>query len=326
LTELLKTTLTSLVESQDIDFVSVTARTKTLESFLSKATKDKYTDPTEEIFDICAARVITYVEADIERVTALIRRSFTVLPEHSPDKGVELGIDRTGYRSVHLVCEFGQARCALPEFEQYAKMRFEIQVRTALQHAWAEIEHDRQYKVSGVLPSHLRRRFHVLAGVLELADREFDAIVKEIDVYAREVASKAEAGDLAIEINSTSLLKFFPSYLRKHGIPSVRSVDADGVSKVIDELHKFGISTLEGLRNLLSPEFLATYAKIRGSVTLPGTVRAAMMCQDIDRYLDDAWQGHWTSATRHMVTILTQRYGPERVREALTARKIGMEE
>ena len=53
-----------------------------------------------------------------------------------------------------------------------------MQIRTVLQHAWAEFEHDIRYK--GVVPEeHARdfdRRFTLAAGLLELADREFATI------------------------------------------------------------------------------------------------------------------------------------------------------
>jgi hypothetical protein len=54
----------------------------------------------------------------------------------------------------------------------------QVQVRTILQHAWAEFEHDIRYK--GTVPEEhgadLDRRFSLAAGLLELADGEFSAI------------------------------------------------------------------------------------------------------------------------------------------------------
>ena len=51
-------------------------------------------------------------------------------------------------------------------------------MRTVLQHAWAEFEHDIRYK--GTIPDEhardLDRRFTLAAGLLELADREFSTI------------------------------------------------------------------------------------------------------------------------------------------------------
>ena len=54
----------------------------------------------------------------------------------------------------------------------------QVQIRTVLQHAWAEFEHDIRYK--GTVPDeHARdfdRRFTLAAGLLELADQEFSTI------------------------------------------------------------------------------------------------------------------------------------------------------
>jgi hypothetical protein len=74
---------------------------------------------------------------------------------------------RWGYASRHLLVGV--------EGEQQPAS---IQVRTVLQHAWAEFEHDIRYK--GSIPAEhvpdLDRRFTLAAGLLELADREFTAI------------------------------------------------------------------------------------------------------------------------------------------------------
>jgi ppGpp synthetase/RelA/SpoT-type nucleotidyltranferase len=313
-----------LVESQEIDYISVSARTKTLDSFLAKAAQDKYTDPSREIFDIVAARIVTYVESDIQRVVDTIERSFQVFREHSPDKSAELGVDRAGYRSVHLVCEFGNARCQLPEFEQYGGVKFEIQIRTALQHAWAEIEHDRQYKVAGILPSHLRRRLYILAGVLELADREFDGLVKEIDSYARDVARKTEKGELDIELNSTSVAEFVPEHLRMSGFPELREGSPDSVALGIEELRNFGVTTLAAVKDLLSPPVLQQLGAEPDDQTLVGLFRSAMMLQDLERYLEKSWQEHWGVIHSDSAELLFEKYGRERVISLLESHGIGI--
>jgi len=82
----------------------------------------------------------------------------------------------------------------------------EIQVRTVLQHAWAEIEHDIQYKSTITIPTEIRRRFVALAGMLEIADREFQGI-QDSDLEFREEARKSvQRGDLdAVEITPDAL-------------------------------------------------------------------------------------------------------------------------
>jgi ppGpp synthetase/RelA/SpoT-type nucleotidyltranferase len=150
-------TIRTLVQNDRIDVIDVTHRAKSRTSFAEKIKRKRYNNPQLEMTDLAGIRVITLIERDIERVSRLIETSFNVHAEFSADKSADLGPDRFGYRSVHFVCDVGAARSLLPEFLPYANMLFEVQIRTALQHAWAEIEHDRSYKFSGELPSKLKR-------------------------------------------------------------------------------------------------------------------------------------------------------------------------
>lgn len=141
----------------------------------------------------------------------------------------------------------------LPEFAPYEGLTFEIQVRTVLQHAWAEIEHDRSYKFSGVLPTPIQRRLNLLAGVLEIVDREFVVLANEIDRYADEVAQKTRAGNLDVEINSTSIQQYL--MLKIHELKTIKielTKDVDLFEVSILELRDFGIQTLEELDSLVA--------------------------------------------------------------------------
>jgi hypothetical protein len=50
---------------------------------------------------------------------------------------------------------------------------FEVQVRSILEHAWAEIDHEVRYKSGVDYPEDVRRRFAAIAGALEILDHEF---------------------------------------------------------------------------------------------------------------------------------------------------------
>src|SRR6266571_8912376 len=95
-------------------------------------------------------------------------------------------------------------------------MRFEIQVRTILQYAWAEFEHDRNYKFAGVPPREIKRRISILSGNLELIDREFDNIAHEIESYAATVEKRIESGDIVVPIDSTSLMIYLKRRFASH--------------------------------------------------------------------------------------------------------------
>jgi hypothetical protein len=66
-------------------------------------------------------------------------------------------------------------------------LKAEIQIRSILQHAWAEIEHDLGYKSKYSIPFNLRRRFSRLSGLLELADEEFNNLRAELRKYKEKI-------------------------------------------------------------------------------------------------------------------------------------------
>jgi len=92
--------------------------------------------------DMAGIRVITYLDSDARKAAEIIKQLFEIVPGQSVDKAQELGTDRGGYRSIYVVGRLGQDRLALPENKKFENFCFEIQIRTILQHAWAEFEHD----------------------------------------------------------------------------------------------------------------------------------------------------------------------------------------
>ncbi|NOU31671.1 MAG: GTP pyrophosphokinase family protein [Polyangiaceae bacterium] len=174
---------------------SVTMRLKARGSLARKLSRpDRTYGRLWDVTDVIGLRVITYFEDGVDRVGELVEARLPVDFVHSVDKRS----DRSsfGYRSLHYVCR-------LPEIP--GDVRCEIQVRTMLEHAWAEIEHDLGYKSEEVVPAVVRRRLQRLAGLLELADQEFGSIRRELDVYARDLPTRmAEAGE-AIPLDRLSL-------------------------------------------------------------------------------------------------------------------------
>ena len=85
---------------------------------------------------------------------------------------------RFGYSSRHLLVAVDPVKGVPAAYETLKGRSASVQVRTILQHAWAEFEHDVRYK--GTIPEEhvpdLDRRFTLAAGLLELADREFSEI------------------------------------------------------------------------------------------------------------------------------------------------------
>ncbi len=174
--------VTSILDEAGINYLSVTGRAKSVASFAAKATRSvgdrpAFTDPLREITDQIGVRVITYVLSDVQAVADLLNDQVVVHDDR--DMGQETASEgRFGYASRHLLIELSSARAAQPAYELLRGRQAQVQIRTVLQHAWAEFEHDIRYK--GTIPDEhvpdFDRRFTLAAGLLELADREFSTI------------------------------------------------------------------------------------------------------------------------------------------------------
>ena len=113
---------------------------------------------------------------DVDKIAKVIQDEFEVDEVNSVDKREILDPDRFGYLSLHYVIKLNDKRISLPEYKRFKDLKIEIQIRSILQHAWAEIEHDLGYKSKHSVPRKVRRNFSRLASLLELADEEFDKI------------------------------------------------------------------------------------------------------------------------------------------------------
>jgi putative GTP pyrophosphokinase len=204
------------LKKDGINIHSVQARAKDPASFGRKAAipsetnpnSPKYKDPLNDITDLAGVRIITHFPGTLLLVDRLLSDEFEVVEKSN--KGLELlEEERFGYQSIHYLVRVKPERTRLAEYARFANTIVEVQVRTILQHAWAEIEHDIQYKSSKTIPSEIRRRFMALAGMLEVADREFQAIQdadREIQDHAKTMVQRGDLGGIEITPNS---LKFF---------------------------------------------------------------------------------------------------------------------
>ena len=270
--------LVQALKASDIPVNSVEARAKEPESLGTKAETPsendplapKYRHPLNEITDLAGVRIITFFPRSVESVGECIRKEFEVL-EHTDLSRTLLQEERFGYLSEHYLVRLSSKRTALPEYRSHFDLVAEIRVRTILQHAWAEIEHDIQYKSSITIPNTIRRRFMALAGVLEIADREFQAIQDEDKLLKQHARTSVEKGVLAqVEITADALrshldrrvgsdarysefrYKYMARILRRLGFTTFDQVDAciedydgDQLSRIVWERRQGSIARLE---------------------------------------------------------------------------------
>lgn len=130
-----------------------------------------------EITDVIGIRIIAYFQDDVDVIKKALSDVFGIDRINSIDKRNQVG-NSFGYASLHLVASLGRPygfKGKLYGPELYGGLRFEIQIRTILEHAWAEIEHDIGYKseLAAGLSIPIKRGLSRLAAVLETVDVEF---------------------------------------------------------------------------------------------------------------------------------------------------------
>ena len=178
--------LREALERNGLIVTAVETRIKTEESLAGKlALKGTKYATLSDITDILGARIITFYTDDVDRIAAMAEQLFEIDWANSVDKRKLHQLDSFGYNSLHYICR-------LPGYDY----RFELQLRTTLQHAWAAINHDNGYKSGVEIPREYLRRMNRLAGMLEMADDEFSRIRTEINDYRRRVQQLVQNGQL----------------------------------------------------------------------------------------------------------------------------------
>jgi ppGpp synthetase/RelA/SpoT-type nucleotidyltranferase len=290
LSKKIESLLSEVFEINNSSYHLISSRTKAIDSVRDKGKSDKYKDPIREIQDFSGIRVITYVEDEISIICKLIEDNFDIDFTNSSNKSDALGVDRVGYKSVHYVASLKSERLKLPEYKQFEGKVFELQIRTILQHAWAEIEHDRNYKFSGKLPDNISRRFKIVAGVLEMADREFNNISQEIDVISESTKEATNSGNLNIPITSVSMSQFLQNSFSEQ-LSSDYDFRADHEAKGINELELCGITKLDKFSQIFTQDvkdlyFLMVQEKYIAEV---GAIRISLILADYNKYFEKAY-------------------------------------
>jgi ppGpp synthetase/RelA/SpoT-type nucleotidyltranferase len=284
----------------EVTVASIEARAKALDSFYQKAItpaigapdQPKYPDPITQVTDLAGARVITFFPKTVDQVCDVIESQFTV--HERSDKADELRQqERFGYQSVHYLVSLGPHRTHLPEYARFRGYTAEIQVRTILQHAWAEIEHDIQYKSEATIPSSIRRRFMSIAGLLEIADREFQVIQEEDEALRRSARALVEQGHLdRVAITPDALKTYLDMKLGPDGRMSVYSYDWSA-----QLLLRLGFTNLKQVDLAITPHDDDRLSRIAYSSRLGQITRfelqllAAMGQEFVSRHMwaDESW-------------------------------------
>ncbi len=287
----------------------VDARAKSVDSFTAKASSPsdhdpevpKYQDPLVEIDDLAGVRIVAFFPRSLDEIEAMISDEFDVF-ERS-DKGAALIEEgRFGYQSIHYLVTLNESRTQLSEYAPFSRAIVELQVRTILQHAWAEIEHDIQYKSASAIPAEISRRFLALAGLLELADREFQAIQDEDLAIKEQARLSVEAGNLSsVELVPEALKTYLDGVLGPDG--RVSDFSYDWATRLLRSLLFSNLGEVDKAIRVYDQDQVirSSYPTRPGQITrLQLLLLAAMGSRFIDRHLDVAEEGFREKASAQL--------------------------
>ena len=182
----------------DIVVAAVESRVKSEESLAGKLELKGYKYKSlADITDIVGVRIITFYLDDVDVVASAVERLFEVDWENTVDKRRLQALDSFGYQSLHYICRMPDMpfETAAPSSDG-KPFRFEIQMRTLLQHAWSNMNHDTGYKSGVEIPREYIRNLNRIAGMLELADEQFSRIRAELTDYRRRMQALVASGNL----------------------------------------------------------------------------------------------------------------------------------
>jgi putative GTP pyrophosphokinase len=186
---------------------TVKGRAKDFNSFFKKYIRLLKNDPPNSgpplITDLIGIRIVCPFIEDLTGVEELIKNSFEVIEVER--KGSQYSFKEFGYESTHLLIKIprdimekrGKPDCQVAE----------IQIRTILQNAWAEVEHELVYKAEFTpFDDPMKRKLAAVNASLSLAD----TIFQEIRMYQRqlngELGKRRETFFQKIEESTDALL------------------------------------------------------------------------------------------------------------------------
>ena len=235
------------LREQGIYITAMEHRVKTEKSLTGKLElKGAKYKTIDDITDLVGLRVITFYTDEVDKVAAIAKRIFDIDWQESVDKRKLHELDAFGYNSLHYICRL-----------KTGGPRFELQMRTALQHVWSTIEHDTGYKGDVKMPREYKRQFSRLAGMMELIDDEFSRLRIVLTDYRRQMLALVNSGQLAdVPLSAET----FRSYLELHPfdrlnkrIAAVNQAEIWPVSMMsyLRVLESFGLETLGDVQQFI---------------------------------------------------------------------------
>lgn len=275
------------LEQQKLNVASSCARAKTVDSVYKKAKKVqkngeqyvlKYSNPQKEIMDFAGVRIVVYLASEMKIVADAVENLFegSILYNDSENKLDLLGNDKVGYLSIHYVVTINSNE---KQYLHLNGLKCEIQIRTVLQDAWAQIFHDRVYKGHDESDDehYIIRKTNLLSGSLELIDNQIDEIVRYFDSRNGNLDKKSYQQLLNKTISENSLSEYCNVLLNG------RVEKFYSYNQVRKLLEAVGISTLRELDYCVNEGFIKELRSTNIVLTIDRLIRYILFVNDYEK-------------------------------------------
>jgi putative GTP pyrophosphokinase len=223
----------------------VHGRVKELESLAEKVRNNEYGDPLSQVNDIVGVRAVVLFLSDLPILDEIVTRSFEVTA--AENKVTEGDPASFGYMSVHYLATLKDHHSG-PRYDDLQGIQFEIQTRTIVMDAWANVSHYLDYKGRSSVPEELRRDFFALSGLFYVADQHFELFAErasESQERAEEVLQEDAAAVMEINLDTVSVFIANRYFDREHS-------PRPPISAFVEEISAAGLETLGELRDALN--------------------------------------------------------------------------
>ncbi|WP_100150293.1 GTP pyrophosphokinase [Snodgrassella communis] len=167
------------------EFLKIEAkpRVKDINSALAKIGRKNYTNPSKEMTDLVGVRFVVLIAEQINTISSIIENEteWDALLSKDFEKDKSDNPNVFDYQSKHyevrpkkpITVKFEGEEIIIPQ-----EICCEVQVRSLLQHAYAELVHDNLYKSKGSVPNKAKREVAKSMALMETTDDLFNQTLK----------------------------------------------------------------------------------------------------------------------------------------------------
>lgn len=307
------------LDERNIIIAYSSAREKSIESLHEKCQRTiydkneekyvyKYNDPRNQITDFAGVRIVTYLKSDISSIRNVVEAIFSIDIENSVDKLMLMHENEVGYLSMHYIVSLKGT-----SFEEnaYAGLKCEVQIRTLLQDAWAQIFHDRYYKSNVDLiemTPELKRRTNLIAGNLELLDDQINNLVFQYDKFSTSPISNEQLQKLLDSNIDEETLLMYCRLKFKGGVSRYYNAKL-----TLSKLAKFDMNFIRDINNVLHEDLVKLISQMN-QMTVDKLVDYLLIIKDANKYFSH-YDGQSIKVTKESFEFLNSFVDMEKIRK-----------